>query len=49
MIERLALAGFEVTEGELDETAPPRFVTAWDTEADDVDVFLQAARQAAST
>ena len=49
MIERLALAGFEVTEGELDETAPPRFVTAWDTEADDVDVFLQATRQAAST
>jgi len=39
-------AGFTVTEGELDETAPPRFVTAWNTTTDEVDRFLTMAAKA---
>ena len=33
VIDNLNRAGFKVTEGELDETAPPRFVTVWNTDA----------------
>ncbi len=40
VIERLAERGVKVTEGELDETAPPRFVTAWDSNIEDVDRLL---------
>jgi threonine aldolase len=40
IIERLTLKGIQVTEGELDETAPPRFVTAWDSKAEDVDSLI---------
>ena len=42
VIERLCAEGIQVTEGELDETAPPRFVTAWDSKVDDVDDLLAA-------
>jgi threonine aldolase len=42
VIDRLAVKGIQVTEGELDETAPPRFVTAWDSKIDDVDQLLAA-------
>ncbi|MGB1254452.1 MAG: threonine aldolase family protein [Thiolinea sp.] len=45
MIEQLAAMGFSVTEGELDETAPPRFVTAWNTEPEEIEVFLTAVRE----
>ena len=48
VIERLAEAGYIVTEGELDETAPPRFVTAWNTQEAEVEAFLAALRIAAS-
>lgn len=44
VIERLNDAGFTVTEGELDETAPPRFVTAWNTTDKEVDELLNALR-----
>jgi len=44
VIERLAEAGYIVTEGELDETAPPRFVTAWNTQEAEVEAFLAALR-----
>ncbi|MGI9316682.1 MAG: threonine aldolase family protein [bacterium] len=47
VIDRLNNAGFKVTEGELDETAPPRFVTAWNTTADEVSQLLTAAEKAA--
>ncbi len=40
VIERLAQKGIQVTEGELDETAPPRFVTAWNSTVEDVDRLL---------
>ena len=40
VIDGLAARGIQVTEGELDETAPPRFVTAWDSKIDDVDQLL---------
>lgn len=46
VIERLNAAGFAVTEGELDETAPPRFVTAWNTTDAEVDELLNALRAA---
>lgn len=46
VIERMNAAGFTVTEGELDETAPPRFVTAWNTEEAEVDLLLEALRRA---
>lgn len=39
-------AGFRIAEGELDETAPPRFVTAWNTTAEEVDRFLAMAARA---
>ncbi|MFT5111316.1 MAG: threonine aldolase [Parasphingorhabdus sp.] len=45
-IERLNEAGFKVTEGELDETAPPRFVTAWNTQEDEVGQLLTAVKKA---
>ena len=47
IIESLNAAGFTVTEGELDETAPPRFVTAWNTEEAEVDALLEAVKAAA--
>lgn len=46
VIERLNAAGYTVTEGELDETAPPRFVTAWNTAESEVDELLEALRAA---
>jgi threonine aldolase len=46
VIESLNAAGFIVTEGELDETAPPRFVTAWNTEEAEVDALLDAVKAA---
>lgn len=42
VIDRLSAAGINVTEGELDETAPPRFVAAWDSRIEDVDGLLAA-------
>ena len=45
-IHNLNSAGFKVTEGELDETAPPRFVTAWNTMASEVDELLAAVAKA---
>jgi threonine aldolase len=45
VISGLAALDYVVTEGELDETAPPRFVTAWNTEGCDVDAFLAAVKQ----
>ena len=44
VIDRLAAKGIEVTEGELDETAPPRFVTAWDSKVEDVDNLIAAVK-----
>lgn len=44
MMNALNNIGYTVTEGELDETAPPRFVTAWNTEESEVDAFLDAVR-----
>jgi threonine aldolase len=44
VIDRLAAKGIEVTEGELDETAPPRFVTAWDSKIEDVDNLIAAIK-----
>jgi threonine aldolase len=43
VIAKLTAAGFEVNEAELDGTAPPRFVTAWNTEVSDVDYMLSVA------
>jgi threonine aldolase len=48
VIERLAAKGIEVTEGELDETAPPRFVTAWDSKAEDIDNLITAVKLCSS-
>jgi threonine aldolase len=48
VIEHMNAAGFIVTEGELDETAPPRFVTAWNTQKSEVDELLVAVRAAIS-
>ena len=45
MITALNKLGYTVTEGELDETAPPRFVTAWNTTENEVDEFLEAVKQ----
>lgn len=47
-IDALDHVGFKVTEGELDETAPPRFVTAWNTQEHEVELFLAAAKKAAT-
>ena len=41
LIEFLTIDGFTINEEELDGTAPPRFVTAWNTEAKDVDTLLR--------
>lgn len=46
VIKSMNAAGFIVTEGELDETAPPRFVTAWNTEESEVDALLAAVKAA---
>ncbi|MCL4108034.1 UNVERIFIED_CONTAM: hypothetical protein GTU68_017062 [Idotea baltica] len=46
VINKLNEAGFQITEGELDETAPPRFVTAWNTREDEVDTLLSAIQTA---
>ncbi len=48
VIEKLNTSGFNVTEGELDGTAPPRFVTAWNTEASEIDQLLEAIVAATS-
>ncbi len=45
-IDNLNNAGFKVTEGELDETAPPRFVTSWNTDVSEVEQLLDAAAKA---
>jgi len=42
VIDHLNAAGFTVTEGELDGTAPPRFVTAWNTTTSEIDQLLGA-------
>jgi threonine aldolase len=42
VIDRLSAEGINVTEGELDGTAPPRFVAAWDSRVEDVDALLAA-------
>jgi len=47
VIAQLNAGGFNVTEGELDGTAPPRFVTAWNTEAAEIDQLLDAIAAAA--
>ena len=47
MISALNEIGYSVTEGELDETAPPRFVTAWNTQENEVDDFLTAVKSVA--
>lgn len=39
-IDRLKAAGFGVGEGELDGAAPPRLVTAWNSDPDDIDRLL---------
>ncbi|MFT5810946.1 MAG: threonine aldolase, partial [Rubritalea sp.] len=44
VIDRLTAKGIQVTEGELDETAPPRFVTAWDSTIKDVDNLIAAVK-----
>jgi len=48
MIDDLNSAGFTIASGELDETAPPRFVTAWNTTAEEVDLLLEAVEKAAA-
>ena len=47
-IEQLNRAGFKVAAEELDGTAPPRFVAAWNTEAEEVDTLLAAVKDALS-
>lgn len=47
-IDQLNASGYTVTEGELDETAPPRFVTAWNTSETEVEELLLAVRSALS-
>ena len=46
LIEVLDQQGYAIAEGELDETAPPRFVTAWNTSEQEVDALLVAMREA---
>lgn len=48
MIDAINKLGYTVTEGELDETAPPRFVAAWNTEEREVDEFLAAVKSTVS-
>ena len=45
-IDNLNSAGFKVTEGELDETTPPRFVTSWNTDVSEVEHLLDAVAKA---
>lgn len=45
LIRHLTDAGFSINEEELDGTAPPRFVTAWNTESTEVDHLLAAIKQ----
>lgn len=45
-IDNLNHAGFKVTESDLDETTPPRFVTSWNTEESEVEHLLEAAATA---
>lgn len=40
LIDSLAAEGYELALGELDGTAPPRFVTAWDSTGEDIDKLL---------
>ena len=47
-IDKLNAAGFKVAAEELDGTAPPRFVTAWNTQAAEVDILLAAVKDAMS-
>ena len=46
MIDRLTVAGFQVSEEELDGTAPPRLVTAWNTDPAEVDRLLSILEDA---
>ena len=46
LIEVLDQQGYAIAAGELDETAPPRFVTAWNTSEQEVDALLVAMREA---
>ncbi len=46
IIKSLNVVGFSVAEEELDGTAPPRFVTAWNTEENEVDQLVAAVRSA---
>ncbi len=41
LIKHLTKVGFHINEEELDGTAPPRFVTAWNTEPSEVDYLLE--------
>lgn len=45
VIDRLSAEGIQVTEGELDGTAPPRFVAAWDSKPEDIDALLATIRR----
>ncbi len=45
VVKRLNDRGYEVNDEELDGTAPPRFVAAWNTTESEVDDFLKAAAQ----
>ena len=47
LIDSLIAQGYDIALGELDGTAPPRFVTAWDSTADDVDQLLGVISQLA--
>lgn len=42
VVDRLTAAGFEINDEELDGTAPPRFVTAWNTDVAEIDLLLAA-------
>jgi threonine aldolase len=45
VLGHLSAEGIQVTEGELDGTAPPRFVTAWDSKVHDIDALLSVVRR----
>ena len=46
VIARLNAASFQISQEELDSTAPPRFVTAWNTDRSEVDELIAAVRAA---
>lgn len=48
LIEQMNQKGFNVNQAELDSTAPPRFVTAWNTTEEEVDFLLSAIGQSLS-